>query len=225
MLLGYPLYFALLVINGRFYAKVAEKSYQLQNKNQQQAKSAPSIAQSLATTIYMSIFYANCGVFATLLRMIPNIGIFLSFIMNCFILAYYSFEFRWLYMQWPLEKRLAYVEQHWSFFLGFGLPGTVTTFFLSSLRAGAMFALFYPSFIIMAFMALPSPTSASGVPASLSVTSGTEFMLPNTVPVFYPVRQMNKVVIQLVKLIGGVRVESIMADKKTANVKSERKAQ
>ncbi|ORX50229.1 hypothetical protein DM01DRAFT_320276 [Hesseltinella vesiculosa] len=204
------MYLALLGINGRFYAKVAEKSYQVQSKNQQ---AGAAVAQTLAQTIYMTIFYISCGGFAAVLRSLPTFGTILALLMNCFIFSYYCFEFRWVFMQWTLEQRLAYVEQHWAFFLGFGLPGTVATFFLSTLRSGAMFALLYPGYIVMAFMATPS-ASSSGTPGSSTVSSGSDIMLPNRVPVFAGVRQMCKVVIALVKKVGGVRVESIMADKK-----------
>lgn len=40
---------------------------------------------------------------------------------------------------------MMYAEQHWAYCLGFGLPATAITFFLSTLRAGGVFALLYPS--------------------------------------------------------------------------------
>lgn len=30
-------------------------------------------------------------------------------------------RYKWLYMGWTLEQRLVYVEEHWAFFLGFGM--------------------------------------------------------------------------------------------------------
>lgn len=71
-----------------------------------------------------------------------------------------------MHMGWSLEHRLAHVEKHWAFFFGFGkvithlsfilgsithyhyttgLPATLLTFFLSTLHAGAVFALIFPS--------------------------------------------------------------------------------
>ncbi|CAO3638324.1 unnamed protein product [Cunninghamella echinulata] len=226
-LLGYPMYIALLVINGKFYSKVAEKSLQIQNKNQSNA-SAGDIAnaiQSMATTIYTTIFYINCGVFAALLRSIPVVGTLLSLLMNCLIMAYYCFEYRWVYLGWSLEKRLTYIEQHWSFFLGFGVPITVLTFFLSTLRSGALFALFYPSYVIMAFLASPKSMSPTGQPISSTASSNPEWMLPNKIPAFAIVRQLNKLVTLLVKLIGGVRVQSVMSESASTTTPSTKKQQ
>ncbi|KAI8089650.1 etoposide-induced protein 2.4-domain-containing protein [Halteromyces radiatus] len=217
------MYFALLVINGKFYSKVAEKSLQVQNKNQPNAAAGnvSNAIQTIAATIYTTIFYINCGVFAAILRSIPVIGVFLSFAMNCLIMSYYCFEYRWVYMGWTLEQRTAYVEQHWSFFLGFGLPATFLTFFLSTLRSAAVFSLFYPSYVIMAFLATPKSTSPSGQPVASSVSSTSEWMLPNRISAFLIVRILNNLVIALVRLVGGVRVEAIMADKKDTAKKDQ----
>lgn len=40
---------------------------------------------------------------------------------------------------------MVYAEEHWAYCLGFGLPATTLVFFLSTLRAGGVFALLYPS--------------------------------------------------------------------------------
>ncbi|CAO3642458.1 unnamed protein product [Cunninghamella blakesleeana] len=219
-LLGYPMYIALLVINGKFYTKVAEKSLQIQNKNESNASagSVSNAIQSVANTIYTTIFYVNCGVFAALLRTIPVVGTFLSLFMNCLIMAYYCFEYRWIYLGWSLEQRLLYIEQHWAFFLGFGFPITVITFFLSTLRSGALFALFYPSYVIMAFLATPKSMSPTGQPISSSASSNAEWMLPNKMPAFVIVRQLNKLVNVLVRFIGGVHINSYLDEKPTAPI-------
>lgn len=80
--------------------------------------------------------------------------------------SYCCHRYKWMHMGWSLEHRLAHVEKHWAFFFGFGkvithlsfvlgsithyhyttgLPATLLTFFLSTLHAGAVFALIFPS--------------------------------------------------------------------------------
>lgn len=73
-----------------------------------------------------------------------------------------------MHLGWSLEQRLAHVEKHWAFFFGFGmvfiffshygfahyhyttgLPATLLTFFLSTLHAGAVFALIFPSVSVL----------------------------------------------------------------------------
>lgn len=87
------MYFLLLAINGKFYTPIAEKTFQVQAKNNPRVKGSTNIVQSMASTIYTVIFYINCSVFAALLRiLVPQIGTALALLMNCAIMAYYSFE-------------------------------------------------------------------------------------------------------------------------------------
>lgn len=73
----------------------------------------------------------------------------------------------------------------------------------------------------MAMMAVPKATTAY----SQTMTSGTdaqsEWTLPNRVPIFYPVRKLNDLVILLVRLIGGVHADSIVSEKTKASLKQE----
>ncbi|KAI7892592.1 etoposide-induced protein 2.4-domain-containing protein [Mucor mucedo] len=219
-LLGFPAYIALLVINGKFFSKVAEKSYQIQSSQQKQ-KNTTSVVETMASTIFTIILYINSGIFAALLVKIPFIGLILSFLMNCIITSYYCFEYQWIYKGWNIEKRLAYMEKHWAYFVGFGLPVTVVTFFLSFLRSGAVFSLIYPCFIIMSMMAAPKATTTYSQTLASGANAQSEWSLPNSIPFFYPVRKMNDFVILVVRLLGGVHADSIVSEKKLASLKQE----
>ncbi|KAI8367665.1 etoposide-induced protein 2.4-domain-containing protein [Radiomyces spectabilis] len=218
------MYIALLGLNSTFYGQIAEKAYQTQtsrSNNRQGSSGIANTVQSMASTVYTIIFYINCGVFASLLRSIPTVGTLLSFLANCFIMSYYCFEYKWVYYGWTMEQRLLFVEQNWAYFLGFGLPGTVLTYFLSPLRSGAVFSLIYPSYVIMAMIAVPKSSS----PYNHSVASGAaarfEWMLPNKLPLFYVVRKMNDLVILIVRLIGGVHADPIVSEKKKASMRKQ----
>ncbi|KAI7898309.1 etoposide-induced protein 2.4-domain-containing protein [Cokeromyces recurvatus] len=218
------MYFILLGINGRFYGKVAEKSYQIQaqQQQQQQKRSAPTnTISSLASTILTIILYINCGLFANLISNVPIMGRFLSFWMNCIIMSYYSFEYQWVYKGWNIEKRLAYMEAHWAYFLGFGFPATVITFFLSFLRSGAVFALIYPFFIIMAMLSVPKGTNPYNQTMPSGENARNKISLPNKIPIFYPVRKLNDATILFIRLIGGVHADSIITEKKNESKKQE----
>ncbi|KAI9482777.1 MAG: etoposide-induced protein 2.4-domain-containing protein [Benjaminiella poitrasii] len=228
-LIGYPMYFTLLGINGRFYGKVAEKSYQIQAQQQakQQQQSGPSAApntatvSSLASTILTVILYINCGLFANFISKLPIVGRFLCFWMNCMIMSYYAFEYQWVYKGWNIERRLSYMESHWAYFLGFGFPATMITFFLSFLRSGAMFALIYPFFIIMAMLSVPKGANPYNQTMASGEKAHNELTLPNKIPLFYPVRKLNDAIILFIRLIGGVHADSIVTEKKNASKKQE----
>ena len=73
----------------------------------------------------------------------------------------------------------------------------------------------------MAMIAVPKAIT----PYAQTMPSGrkaqVEWVLPNRLPVFYPVRKLNDVVITLIRLVGGVHAESIMTEKKKTSLKQE----
>lgn len=61
---------------------------------------------------------------------------------------------------WTLPKRLDFFQRHWAYFLGWGLPFTLMTYFIPFFHASAVFAIFFPFFIIIAVCAKPVPRFA-----------------------------------------------------------------
>ncbi|KAI8067454.1 etoposide-induced protein 2.4-domain-containing protein [Gongronella butleri] len=112
----------------------------------------------------MASFYLSCMLVVTLVRCIPWIGTPASLLLNCVIMGYYCFEYKWIDLGWTQAHRMAFVERHWAYFLGFGLPATLLTFFLTTLHAGAVFALVYPSFVILACVSTMKPYDSSRLP-------------------------------------------------------------
>jgi etoposide-induced 2.4 mRNA len=39
----------------------------------------------------------------------------------------YAFEYKWIEMGWEIDRRLTYIEIHWIYFIGYGLPLALTT--------------------------------------------------------------------------------------------------
>ncbi|CEG68663.1 hypothetical protein RMATCC62417_04876 [Rhizopus microsporus] len=170
-LTGYPLSLVCLVLNSRLYAKIAQF---------EQNTTGGSFDNNNNLSVIM--LYGNMALFTLLLKMIPVVGSVLAFIIYCIVMSYYCFEYKWMKHDWSIEKRLTFAEEHWSYYLGFGLPGTILTFFLSTLKASAVFALIYPTYIIMASAARPQPVQKSEM---------------DRIPIFFGVRIMNQCITNL----------------------------
>ncbi|KAI8890411.1 hypothetical protein K501DRAFT_319746 [Backusella circina FSU 941] len=164
------------------------------------------------------ILYGNCALFVRVLHFIPY-GSVLAFFICCIVMSYYCFEYKWIHQDWSIEQRMIYAEQHWAYCLGFGLPATIVTFFLSTLRSGGVFALVYPSYVIMASVATPLPEMVGNDP-SIHTTphnvslSNSDFALPFRIPVFFGVRLMNQLIVNGIRVLGGSRGAFIVSEKK-----------
>ncbi|KAI9008990.1 etoposide-induced protein 2.4-domain-containing protein [Phycomyces nitens] len=208
------MYLVCLIVNARFFQTISKETFRLQTNFNQIDSSSPSRDISLA--IYTTLLYTVFAAFVFLVGLVPFIGKTVSFVSSCIIMAYYCFEYKWTYIGWSRDQSMLFIEYHWAYFLGFGLPVAALTFFLSTLHAGAVFALVYPIFIIMASSASPKPSTTvygeplfSGGPIYLR-----PFTLPFHMPLFYAVRQMNNLFISLIRYVGGTKADAILTHKK-----------
>ncbi|KAI8330391.1 etoposide-induced protein 2.4-domain-containing protein, partial [Choanephora cucurbitarum] len=161
------------------------------------------------TLVYTIVLYSNFAVLIALMRMVPFVGTPLSFLFYCIVMAYYCFEYKWVHQDWNIEQRMMYTEQHWAYCLGFGLPGTALTFFLSTLRAGGVFAIVYPFYIMMA---------SSATPLAPFVRENSFVFLPYRMPVFACIRWMNMAILQVIRALLGSRGVHWMTEKKKDNL-------
>ncbi|KAI8971902.1 etoposide-induced protein 2.4-domain-containing protein [Mycotypha africana] len=170
---------------------------------QQDAAATRDSSASLSSTISTIILYANFVLYINLLRRVPLIGSTVSFLNYCIIMAYYCFEYTWINQDWSIEQRMTYAEEHWAYCLGFGLPASALTFFLSTLRSNGVFALLFPSYIMMASVGVPEPASSllkKEIPFVANPSA-----LPHKIPVFLGVRLLNQFIIRFIGILFGSR--------------------
>ncbi|KAI8391328.1 etoposide-induced protein 2.4-domain-containing protein [Radiomyces spectabilis] len=211
-LTGYPMYLGCLLINGRYYSRVARATFHTHDQTSLDS------TVDVASTIYVSIFYGSCTLFVTLLRLIPGLGDQFSFLASCLIMASYCFEYKGTFRGWTVEQRMTFAENHWAYFFGFGLPLTAMTFFLSTLRSGAVFALFYPSYIVMATTATVKPNHE---PLAETLSSQLLFMLPYHFPFFMCIRKLMDCAIWTLRMAGVNGADSINARHKKSDSESQ----
>lgn len=73
----------------------------------------------------------------------------------------------------------------------------------------------------MSMMAAPKATTTYSQTLASGANAQSEWTLPNNIPFFYPVRKMNDILILGLRLLIGVRAESIVSEKKLASLKQE----
>ncbi len=84
-----------------------------------------------ADIVYTIVFELVFGIQIVLIAFVPGIGPAMAFGYSCLQTGLYAFEYTWINIGWTLPQRILYFEERWLYFLGFGLPCTAATYFLS----------------------------------------------------------------------------------------------
>ncbi|KAF4755077.1 Etoposide induced 2.4 mRNA, partial [Perkinsus olseni] len=111
-----------------------------------------------------------------LLSFVPYIGTFLNLVSMCLLvkplsffslhswtqISTYSFEYRWVYLGWESHVRLRFIERHWAYFVGFGLPSTVLCSVFPRFIDNGIFSMLFPICIMTAVAARPRGMTTLG---------------------------------------------------------------
>lgn len=176
----WPLYVLSFVLNAQWYSFMAKEMKELLN-----LKSYPVLAFSIQEEIYRALFVGIALLQSNIIYWVPYVGPGLSFVLLSYIYSLYSFEYRLDMMN--LDQKLSFIEERYAYFFGFGLPITVATFFLPWLAAFAIFALFFPIFLILSFAANPKRISSD-----LKRDESHISIFPQKLPVFWLPKSSNQ---------------------------------
>ncbi|KAG9402621.1 Etoposide induced 2.4 mRNA [Aphanomyces cochlioides] len=148
----YPIYCVSFILNTIWYQELADEAY-LQTHGT--ARPAP-VKDMIIDEVYRAIL-VYCFLLQTMLSyLIPIVGPFLSFVQMSWLYALYCFEYKWSLHGWSIDKRLVFMEKHWTYFAGFGCPFTLATYFAPNFVSKGIFALLFPLFLLLATVCDPS---------------------------------------------------------------------
>uniref|UniRef100_A0A6P7FZ24 Etoposide-induced protein 2.4 homolog isoform X1 n=2 Tax=Diabrotica virgifera virgifera TaxID=50390 RepID=A0A6P7FZ24_DIAVI len=158
-----PLFLLSKVVNALWFQDIADSAYR-------HSRGRPVFSQSLSKVLADSIFSVLIQLLfliqATAVSYIPiyMVGYTLSLAQMCMLYSLYAFEYKWFNMGWELHKRLSFIETHWPYFMGFGLPMAIVTQLSDSwVISGCVFSVLFPFFIISGNEANPI-LNTSGFP-------------------------------------------------------------
>ncbi|KAI0259934.1 etoposide-induced protein 2.4-domain-containing protein [Gloeopeniophorella convolvens] len=182
---------------------------------------------SLATSAYRAVMIATSVFLSFALGYVPIVGGVAETIFLCWVDAYYCFESIWIARGLSLSRRIRFLEERWMYYFAFGLPSAMICMWGSTLANAALFALIFPSYIIMAMHAHPVPSDPyNPAPQATSPTAstGTAIMHPSPyvpirLPVFAPVIFLNECIVGALSLCtrqrGGPRPTTLRPDRGT----------
>lgn len=163
----YPIYLISLLLNGRWYLRIAEEALaqraeelsrskltSLQQKQVQPTairRSQPALTL-LTNDLYRLIFGLVYLGQVALLGQLPLIGGILLIIATSFMYALYSFEYVWSLLGLTQHQRLVYLSERWLYMIGYGLPLALSGYFAPPIVRDIIFATFFPFFIILSLI-------------------------------------------------------------------------
>lgn len=176
----YPIYIICLLLNSRWYAKIAEEALAERAYQIAQDKLSPSQFKrshhrtsransgglsQLTNELYRLILGIVYIVQLALCAKLPFIGTVCFWIGTCWLCSLYSFEYVWSLLGLTQHERLTYFSERYLYMLGFGLPLAVNAALSPGLLREIGFALGFPFFIINSIWAKPVKVDSGRLPA------------------------------------------------------------
>jgi etoposide-induced 2.4 mRNA len=176
----YPIYIICLLLNSRWYAKIAEealteRAYQIAQDKlspSQLKRSQPRISRAnagglsqLTNELYRLILGIVYIIQLALCAKLPFIGTICLWIGTCWLCSLYSFEYVWSLLGLTQHERLTYFSERYLYMLGFGLPLAVNAALSPGLVREIVFAVGFPFFIINSIWAKPVKIDSGRFPA------------------------------------------------------------
>ncbi|KAF8326001.1 etoposide-induced protein 2.4-domain-containing protein [Cantharellus anzutake] len=181
-----------LYLNSTWGSVVAKRVYALQYGRAavEPSPSSSGIMGNLAAQSFRGILILSTILVTILLSYLPVLGPFQSFVLMCWVDAYYCFEYVWVAQGFSLSRRVRFQEERWSYFFGFGFALSALCMWGSSIANATLFALLFPLYVIMAIHARPLPTypQAPAPPITNYATTEERSLKPNPlIPIRLPV--------------------------------------
>ncbi|KAL1668440.1 etoposide-induced protein 2.4-domain-containing protein [Schizophyllum commune] len=191
-------------LNSTWCTLIAKRTFALQHGSRAaasaQQQTYAGMLRAIATSAYRGVMVLTSVALSLALGMVPKVGRPLELAFLCWVDAYYCFEFVWIARNMGLARRVRYLEERWAYFFAFGLPASLICTCGTGLANGAIFALVFPMYIIMAMHARPAPADPYNPAAEARHPSP---FVPIRLRVFAPVMWLNDWVVRVVSVGGG----------------------
>jgi len=145
-----PFYLLSKVVNSIWFADIADTAFRKTSSGRPKMMTSfsVSVADTIFTIVVESIFLIQSKIFSMCIP-ISAISMLINVFHLCLLNALYSFEYKWYNQGLELHKRLSFIECHWPYFLGYGLPlALITSYPESVVVSGCVFSILFPLFLV-----------------------------------------------------------------------------
>jgi len=155
-----PFYLLSKVVNSIWFADIADGAFRktTTGRPRMMTSFSVSVADTVFTIVVESIFLVQSKIFSMCIPITAVSKVIYIFHL-CLLNALYSFEYKWYNQGLELHKRLSFIECHWPYFLGFGMPlAIITSYPESQVVSGCVFSILFPLFLVSGNQATVIPT-------------------------------------------------------------------
>jgi etoposide-induced 2.4 mRNA len=184
----YPIYIISLFLNNIWHHKISKIVFILNNLNDKDnfIWNYKNILSNITDEIYYKILYILFLIQIYLSSFIPIIGYFISFCLISWLYSYYCFEFVWRIKKMNLLQRIHYFQNHWIYFLGYGMFLSINSFLWNIFISNGLFSLFIPFYIILATISTPR-----------RIKNNNKIFIIENLPIFYIPIKLNNFILKI----------------------------
>lgn len=135
------------------YQSVASTAFDLQQQALGQPRrpcAPPSDEHKAAEVPFRFIFFFIVLAQKYAVQVVPWVGRPVAAAFSTLLCSLYAFEYAWSMQGVSVPKRLMFIEENWAYFVGFGAPTVLLTFFLPLFVSLACYAMVFPFCIVLA---------------------------------------------------------------------------
>jgi etoposide-induced 2.4 mRNA len=163
-----PLHVFCFVVNIFCYSDIA--LFTFKSTGGKPVSVAISFSRGLACEIHRGLMMGVYLLIITLISFIPYSEI-ISICLLSWLYSFYSFEYRWVYEGKTIMKEIKSIQNNAFYYLGFGAPFALITFWFPGFLGNGIWALLFPVFSVTAILADPPQTPSIHIPVFYPVHS------------------------------------------------------
>jgi etoposide-induced 2.4 mRNA len=158
----YPVYIVTFVASSSLHSRIAREAMSKIHRGGGSGggsgtggggeSSSASFAGAMADAVYKMLLYLAVLVQTMACDLlVPYVGWIFSLALTSLVYSFLAFDIKWSFefTAWRLRRRIEEFEARWAFFLGFGLPFTLTNMYFPLLVNCGIYSLLFPFFLMM----------------------------------------------------------------------------
>lgn len=138
-----PVYLITLILSTVWFQDIAEAAFK------EHTGTAPVVASDFVSVVSEELYrlVVVCVLLGAIAAVgwVPLVGRVAGLILTCWTYSFYAFEYVWSMQGVDFLARVQRIESQWLFFLGFGVPCALASFFGNTLVNAGVLSLMFPA--------------------------------------------------------------------------------